>query len=889
MPDEKTANEKPKFSDRIFRMALAVLPADFRSSYGGEMQRVFHEQQREAGEKEGFGGLMKLWWETLTGLLKIGPHEHWEMLKQDMAYALRMMRKNYGFTLVAVLTLGLGIGANTAIFSVVNAVLLSPLPYPKGGELVILRQQAQKQGLDDISFSVKEVEDYRKQNETFSGVAEYHSMTFTLLGGEEPLRVQTGVVSANFFDMFGIRPIQGRTFRDDDDKLGAPAVLLVSYEFWKNSLHGDPNIVGKTFRMNDKTHTVIGVLPPVPQYPNENDVYMPTVACPFRGSPNMLEHRDHRMMSVFARMKDGVKLSSSGADVETIAGRLAQEYPSFYPAAMGYRTISIPLKGELIKGARPTLLILLGATGFVLLIACANVANLTLARMTQRERELAVRSALGAGRSRLLRQLLTESVMIAMIGALLGLACASGGMDLLQGFAARFTPRAREIRIDYVVLIFTFVVAAGTSIVFGSLAAFISRESLAAGLKEGTGGASASRRRHRVRSVLIVTQIALSFLLLAGAGLMLRSFVKMQRVDPGFVPQHILSMGVNPDFTKYTKPEQYRELANRVLESTKMRPGVMSVALSSSFPFDPDSEVFGTNTNTYDIEGRPLKDGEMQPMAVARVASPDYFKLLGIPLIEGRTITEADTSEAPQVVVINQALARHKWPGDDPVGHRISFDMGKTWLKIIGIVGDTKELALDRPTSDQVYLSLEQYPQWGSLLVRTNGDPMSVARDVRQSVYDVDPDTALTNMISLEAARSATLVSPRLTTDLLGVFAGLALVMAATGIGGIMALTVSQRLHEIGIRMALGAGPRDILRMVLRQGLGLGVTGIFLGLLAAVGLTRLLQTLLFEVSPTDPITLAAVGFLLVSAAVISCWVPARRAAKTDPLVALRFE
>ncbi len=346
---------------------------------------------------------------------------------------------------------------------------------------------------------------------------------------------------------------------------------------------------------------------------------------------------------------------------------------------------------------------------------------------------------------------------------------------------------------------------------------------------------------------------------------------------------------MNPDFTKYTKPEQYRELANRVLESTKMRPGVMSVALSSSFPFDPDSEVFGTNTNTYDIEGRPLKDGEMQPMAVARVASPDYFKLLGIPLIEGRTITEADTSEAPQVVVINQALARHKWPGDDPVGHRISFDMGKTWLKIIGIVGDTKELALDRPTSDQVYLSLEQYPQWGSLLVRTNGDPMSVARDVRQSVYDVDPDTALTNMISLEAARSATLVSPRLTTDLLGVFAGLALVMAATGIGGIMALTVSQRLHEIGIRMALGAGPRDILRMVLRQGLGLGVTGIFLGLLAAVGLTRLLQTLLFEVSPTDPITLAAVGFLLVSAAVISCWVPARRAAKTDPLVALRFE
>jgi predicted permease len=882
-------DEKPRFSDRIFRMALAVLPSDFRANYAGEMQRVFHEQQREAGEKEGFAGLLKLWWETLTGILTTAPREHWEMLKQDVSYALRMMRKNYGFTLVAVLTLALGIGANTAIFSVVNAVLLSPLPYPKGGQLVILRQQAEKQGVDDLAFSVKEIQDYRSQNGTFSGVAEYHSMTFTLLGRDEPLRVQTGVVSANFFDMFGIRPIQGRTFRDDDDKPGAPAVLLVSYEFWKNSLGGDPNIVGKTFRMNDKTHTIIGVLPPVPQYPNENDVYMPTSACPFRGSKAMMEGRDHRMMNVFARMKDGVKLGASQADVATVAGRFALEYPALYPASMGFRTIAVPLKGELIKDARPTLLILLGATGFVLLIACANVANLTLSRMTQRERELAVRSALGAGKTRLLRQLLTESVMIAGLGAVLGLLFASGGMDLLQEFALRFTPRAREIRIDYVVLLFTFVVAGGTSIVFGSLAAFLSRESLAAGLKEGTGGASASQRRHRVRSVLIVTQIALSFLLLTGAGLMLRSFVRLQRVDPGFVPQHILAMKVSPNFTKYTQNEQYRALGHRMLEAAKTRPGVMSVAISSSFPFDPDSAVFGLGINPFVIQGRPLKDGEAMPTTTARIASPDYFGVLGIPLIEGRTFNEADTSEAPQVAIINQTLARHLWPGDDPVGHSISFDEGKMWIKIVGIVGDTKELTLDHPADNEVYLPLDQYPQVSGLLVRTFGDPMSVGREIRQSVYDVDPDTALTHMQSLETARSATLASPRLTTDLLAVFAGLALVMAATGIGGIMALTVSQRLHEIGIRMALGAKPRDILGMVLRQGLGLGLSGIVLGLLAAIALTRLLQTLLFEISPTDPVTFAAVGFVLVAAAVISCLIPARRAAKTDPLVALRFE
>ncbi len=883
------AEEKPRISDRLFRMVLAVLPADFRGNYGGEMQRVFREQRLEAEEKGGFAGILKLWWETLAGMLKTGPREHWEILKQDVAYALRIMRKNLGFTTVAVLTLALGIGANTAIFSVVNAVLLSPLPYPKGNELVIVRQQTQSVGMDDIGFSVKEVQDYRAMNGSFSGLVEYHTMTFTLLGGAEPLRVQTGVVSANFFDLFGITPIMGRSFRDDDDKIGAPAVLLLSYEFWKNSFRGDPEIVGKTFRMNDKVHTIVGVLPPVPQYPNENDVYMPTVACPFRGSKRMMEGRDHRMMSVFARMKDGVKLGTSQADLATVAGRLSQEYPEYYPASMGYRAAEVPLRGELVKSAQPTLLILLGATGFVLLIACANVANLTLTRMTQRERELAVRSALGAGRSRLLRQLLTESVMIALLGAGIGLAFAALGMGALQEFVARFTPRAREIRIDYVVLLFTLLVAAGTSIVFGSLAAFLSRESLSNGLKEGTGGASASRQRHRVRSVLIVTQIALSFLLLAGAGLMLRSFVKMQRVDPGFAPQHILTMGLNPNFSKYTGAEQYRALGDRILTSVKMQPGVMSAAISSSFPFDPDAVVFGTNLTSFDIQDRPTKDGEIQPMTTARVASPDYFKLLGIPLIEGRAFNEGDASDKTNVAIVNQTFARHYWPDDDPVGHSISFDQKKTWIKIVGIVGDTKELALDRPTANEVYIPLEQNPAVGSLLVRTTGDPMSVARVVRQSVYDVDADTALTNMISLEAARSATLVSPRLTTDLLGVFAGLALVMAATGIGGIMALTVSQRLREIGIRMAMGARPADILGMVLRQGMALGLIGIGLGLLAAVALTRLLQSLLFDVSPTDPITFAVVGVVLVAAAVIACLVPARRAARTDPLVALRCE
>ena len=881
--------EKPPKSDRFFRLAMKTLPSDFRGDYGNEMQRVFTEQRREASEKHGFAGLMGVWWDTLTGLLKIGPHEHWEILKQDCAYAGRMMRKNLGFTLLAVLTLGLGIGANTAIFSVVNAVLLKPLPYPKGNQLVVVRQSATGQAVDDISFSVKEVDDYRHQNQTLSGLEEYHTMTFTLLGREEPLRVQTGVVSAGFFDLFGVKPILGRSFRAEDDQVGAPAVLLVSYEFWQNSLGGDPQIVGKTFRMNDRVHTVIGVLPPVPQYPNENDVYMPTSACPFRSSERMRENRDSRMMSVFGRERDGVTSQQVNADLATIAGRLKQDYPKSYPAGDGYSAAALSLQSELTKQARPTLLVLLAATGFVLLIACANVANLMLARMAQRERELAVRSALGAGQSRLLRQLLTESVIIALLGAAVGLLCASGSLELLTGFASRFTPRAREIRIDYVVLFFALIAAVATSIVFGTLSAFFSRETVALGLKEGTGGASSSRSRHRIRSLLIVSQVAFSFLLLAGAGLMLRSFIKLTKVNPGFVSQNVLAMDINANFSKYTKPEQYGALAQRLLDSVKTEPGVLAAAISSSFPFDPDSLMFGPQFGTFDIENRPLKDGEVQPVTTFRATSPDYFRTLGIPLIKGRAFADQDSREAPKVAIINQTLAHHRWPGQDPLGHRVSVDAGKTWMTIVAVVGDTKEFGLGRPADDELYIALDQFPNVGSLIVRTMGDPIALARDLRHRIYEVDPDTAITNMETLEHARGATLTSPRLTANLMGVFAGLALVMAATGIGGIMALTVTQRVHEIGIRMALGARPSSVLTMVLRQGLFLGIAGIVIGVLATVGFTQMLRTLLFEISPTDPTTLLSVTLVLMGAAVASCAVPAWRAANIDPLVALRFE
>jgi putative ABC transport system permease protein len=830
-----------------------------------------------------------VWWETLSGLLKVGPREHWAILKQDCGYAARMMRKNPGFTLLAILTLGLGIGANTAIFSAVHAILLKPLPYPEGNQLVVVRQAASGQGLQDISFSVKEVNDYRAQNKTLAGLEEYHTMTFTLLGREEPLRVQTGVVSAGFFDLFGVRPILGRSFRPEDDRVGAPAVLLVSYEFWKNSLGGDPEIVGKTFRMNDRVHTVIGVLPPVPQYPNENDVYMPTSACPFRSSEHMRDDRDSRMMNVFGRKRDGITAAQVNADLATIAGRLKQDYPKSYPAAMGYGTTELSLQNELTKQARPTLLILLAAAGFVLLIACANVANLMLARMSQREREMAVRTALGAGQSRILRQLLTESVLIAILGAVVGVLFASGSLQVLTGFASRFTPRAREIRLDYVVLLFALIAAIGTSVFFGSISAFFSRETVATGLKEGPGGVWSSRSRHRLRSVLIISQVAFSFLLLAGAGLMLRSFIRLTKVNPGFVAQNVLAMDINANFSKYTKPEQYAGLAQRLLESVKTEPGVLSAAISSSFPFDPDSVMFGPQFGTFDIENRPLKDGEVQPVTTFRAVSPDYFRTLGIPLLSGRAFTDLDSREAPKVAIINQALAKHRWPSEDAIGHRLSVDSGMNWMTIVGVVGNTKELGLDRPADDQLYVALDQFPSVGSLVVRSSGDPLALGRDLRQRIYEVDSDTAITNMQTIEHARGATLTSPRLTADLMGIFAGLALVMAATGIGGIMALTVSQRIREIGIRMALGARPSSVLKMILGQGLALGLIGIAIGVFSTLALTRLLRTMLFEISPTDPATLMSVTALLITVAISSCVIPAWRAATIDPLGALRFE
>jgi predicted permease len=878
-------NTSSSRASRFYRGLLRLLPFDFRSDFGPEMETVFHEQSEEA-RRSGAKGVFRLWWETILGIFRTAPREHAAMFAQDAGFALRMMRKNPGFTLAAVLTLALGIGANSAIFSVVNAVLLKPLPYQNGERMVVVEQQAPRVGLLHQPFSVQEINDYRHQNHSLDSLVEYHNMNFILLGRAEPERVESGVVSWNFFDVLGVKPLVGRDFRAADEQPGAPAVLLLSYEYWIRSFGGDPTVVSKTFTMNDRIHTVVGVLPPMPQYPDENDVYMPTTACPFRSSKAMIENRSSRMMSVFGRLKPGISMRQAQADLSGVASNLQKAYPNIYTSNLDYSITTVGLRQQLTQNARPTMLVLLAAAGFVLLIACANVANLNLARMVRRERELAVRAAMGAGRVRMFRQLLTESFLLALIGGGLGLLLSWGALNLLVTFAARFTSRAREIHMDGTVLLFTLAVAVITSLLSGTVPAMAARHSVAASLKEGGGHSMLGRGNQRMRNLLIVAQVAVSFLLLIGAGLMLRSFLKLQQVDPGFQPENVLTMRIGLNFTKYNTGDKQQAFFEQLLEKIQAQPDVKSAAVTMVFPLNGSQPM----TGGFLMEGQPLLPGQTLPLADMRVISPEYFEALHIPILRGRAFVHGDRSGSTPVAIVNHTAVRHLWGGQDPVGKRISTDEGHTWIQIVGVVGDVKQYGLDRDPSDEVYFSLAQTPLLdGDVVVKTAVEPMSVARKIIELLYEVDPNQPVARVQSLEQVRAESVAAPRLTANLIGLFALLALVIAATGIGGVMALAVSQRRHEIGVRMAIGARPGEILRMVLGQGMALALAGAALGLIGALVLTHLLQKLLFEVGPADPLTYAGVAAVLGVAAVIACYVPARRAARVDPMLALRID
>jgi predicted permease len=809
----------------------------------------------------------------------------WETLVQDCRYGLRNLARNPGFAFIVVLTMALGIGANTAIFSVVNGVLLRPLPYKDGDQLVILRQQRPLARVDNMRFSYKEIVDYR-QARSLSGVVEFHDMWFILLGRAEPERVSTGVVSANFFDVLGVRPLHGRTFRDADDVRGAPAVLVLSHKYWQRSFGGDPGVVGKVFQMNDSPHEVIGVLPPVPQYPLEVDVYMPTSACPFRSNPRTVESRTARMMTAFARLKPGVTVAKAHADVNLVAAQLQQTYPEAYPQAEGYTALATPLQDELTRSFKPTLFVLLGTAGFVLLIVCASIANLMLARMVRREREISVRTALGASSARLLRQLLTESTILALVGGTLGLVLAGLGAALLTSYAEQFTTRAAEIRIDRTVLLYTFAISVATGLIFGSVPAMSGKLTVRPALREG---GRATQSRNRARNALIVVQVAASFMLLIGAGLTIRSVIKLQQVDPGFRTDNILTMRVDLNFTKYRNQGPISEFWRRLEERLKAEPGVVSVGGAATFPLNDQ----GPFSQSFNIVGRETPPGAPRPQADVRVATPDYFATIGQPLLAGRTFTSSDRSffsaavagAQETVVIVNQSFARRFWPGEDPIGRRISA--ADAVATVIGVVADARQ-QLNEPPVAELYLPMLNSRQISTnWLIRSTVDPRAMEGQIRNAVYSLDPEQPVDNFRTLAEVRSATLESPRLTATLLGLFGLLALVITAAGIAGVIAFSVNQRTQEFGIRMALGARRGSVLTMVLGQGLKLVLAGLAIGLAGALIMTRVLTTLLFGIEPTDGFTFVAVSMVLVAVAAIACFVPARRAASVDPMVALR--
>jgi predicted permease len=811
-----------------------------------------------------------------------------DTLGQDLRIGWRGLRRTRGFTAAVVLTLGLGIGANTAVFSVVRGILLRPLPYAHGERMVVLRQGDPAAGVRSLGFSVAEVHDLGAQVRGLDAVVEYHSMNFTLLGGDEPRRVRTGVVSAAYFDVLGVRPLLGRTFRPEDDREGADAVLLLTYDYWTRSFGRDPAVVGRMFQMNDKPHQVVGVLPPIPQYPSENDVFMPASACPFRARAVASGNRQARLLSAFGRLRPGTTPAAAGAELDhVLAGFKRDHADSYAPAARPVGAVD-RLADQMVQPARTTLVVLFATVALVLLIACANVANLTLARLSDRRQEMAVRAALGAGRRRLFRQLMTESLLLGLAGGLVGLVFAAAAQGALTTFAARFTARAAEVKLDGAVLMFALGISLLTGLLFGTLPGLPSADALAR--TSGSEGRTAGgRAAARTRSALVVSQLALSFTLLIGAALMLRSFGKLQAVHPGFRAENVLSVGVHLNWTGES-PDQFlsvdRQAAfhDQLHERIRALPGVLDVGTAWTFPLNASFR----NDGSVLIEGQDPAG----TLAVAQGlgASEGYFQTLGVPLHQGRFFTAADRGDASDAAIVNDAFVQRYFPDGAAVGKRLSFTRGQSWRTVVGVVGGVRQAELEKEPGPAVYLPFRQFPAFSStLFVRSQTDPLALADRIRGFTAQISRDTAVGPVRTLEQIRGDALAPPRLTTILLGAFASLALVIAATGLAGVLAYAVSQRTREIGVRVALGAAPGQILGMVLRQGLTTVALGLALGVTGALGLARLVSRLLFGVAPTDPLCFVGSVAVLAVAGIAACLLPARRAVAIEPMRALRTE
>jgi putative ABC transport system permease protein len=825
--------------------------------------------------------------------LKEASREMWsinsfETLIQDLRYGARMLMKKPGFTMIAVITLSLGIGATAAIFSVVNAVLLRPLQYSAPDRLVQVWQTFPQSGANQVTVSVPEYIDYKDQNHVFERMAAFRFQGFTLTGAHEPELIFGNRVSADLFPLLGVAPAMGRTFLPEEDQIGAPRAVILSNGLWRRRFGSDTTLIGKSITLDGESFTVVGVMPPGFQFPPQalqNELW---ANVPF--DANDLNRRGWRPLGVIARLKSSVSQDQATAELKTIAGR----FPASGVVPSAY---AVSLQEQVVGRVRRALFLMLGMVSFVLLIACANVANLLLAQAATRQREMAIRTAVGASRARLIRQLFVESLPLSLLGGGMGLLLAVWIIKLLVSVNPGNLPRANEVGVDLRTLMFTLSVSLLTGVIFSLAPAWqFSKLNLNESLKEGGRGTSASFRRFSLRSLLLISEVALSLTLLIGAGLMINSFTRLLQVDPGFDPRGVMTMQIALPQSKYSEIRQRAHFFEQALESVRRLPGVQSAGMTSALPLTANPD-FG-----FTVEGRtPSAPGDT-PQAHWRAVSPDYLPTMRIPLRRGRYFNEQDHEKAAGVAIINETMSRRFWPDEDPLGKRVKLGGPQApypWMEIVGIVGDVKHDGLDAPVRPEMYLSYAQTPfsqmPTGfrflpmSFVARSGSDQDGMAAAMRAEIKALDKDQPVTNIRTLDQLLANSISQHSFYLTLLAFFATIALFLATVGLYGVVSHTVRQRTHEIGVRMAFGAQSGEVLRLIIGYGMKLTLIGALIGLAGALALTRLMKTLLFEVSASDPLTFASVSTLLALVALLACYVPARRATRVDPMAALRAE
>jgi putative ABC transport system permease protein len=814
---------------------------------------------------------------------------------QDLRYAIRMLLKRPGFTMISVVALAIGIGASTTIFSVVNAVLLRPLPYKDPGRLVIIDANYLALDMERIGASAPEFLDYRDQAQVFEQIAAFGDVDFTLTGGDGPESVRTCRVSASLFPLLGATPARGRTFSPEEEQVGRSNVVVLSDGLWRRRFGADPNIIGTTLTLEGRKCDVVGVMPDRFQFPHSGfpfgrraDLWMPIAF-----TEEELAHRSQYSFRVIARLQADLSFEKAQAEMDTLASRLQQQYPRSYRGPNGedggWKITATSLEELVVARVRPGLLILLSAVAFVLLIGCANVANLMVARGLARQKEVAVRLALGAGRARLVRQFMTESLLLALMGGGLGLLLALWGNDLLAALAPANIPRASEVSLDLRVLGFALAVTLGTGLLFGLAPAMaMTKPDLIQSLKDGSRSAGGSRRFNRLRSLLVSFEVAISVVLLIGAGLMINSFIRLLRVDPGFNPDNLLTMEIVLPESRYAELRQCGDFFTQLLARVEALPSVRSAGAITILPLSG-----GRRDGPVSIEGRPFDTTGKPQVANYRVISPTYFDTLGTRLVEGRWITDRDAVDRPAAALVNEALARNLFPNEDPIGKRLKLGAPRNprpWLSIVGVVADVKHDGLDTATRPEIYVSYLQEPLPAlTLVVRSASDPTVLVTAVRNEVLALDREQPIYNVRTVRQLLSASVSNRRFSMLLLGVFASVALLLAVLGVYGVIGYWVSQRTQEIGIRMALGARPQDIFRLVMRRGMILTTIGVVAGLAGAFAVTRVMSGMLFSVTASDPATFAVIALLMTGAALAASFIPARRATRVDPMIALRCE